>query len=154
MVLTLWSRARSTCPSFSADPGPGSSHTLLVSSAQSQSIVELRRSIDLGAGDVVRSLLGHVLAQSGERDEAERIADDLIRERTERYVSPTFIAQVFAGLKDADRSFEWLFRGVEERDVQLGVWFVGHWYAWGELPSDPRWNEVLLLINHPVAQRE
>ena len=119
-----------------------------------ESIVELRRSIDLGFGDSSRSVLGSVLAQSGERDEAESIVEDLIRQRTERYVSPIFIAQVFAGLKDADRSFEWLFRGVEERDHQLAAWLVGHWYAWGDLPSDPRWNEVLLLINHPAAQRE
>jgi len=58
----------------------------------------------------VSGVLGWALARAGRRDEAGKVADALIERSRREYVSPYFIAMVYAGIPEADRAFEWLDR--------------------------------------------
>ena len=118
-----------------------------------ESLAELKRARDLGGGDLAVSVFGQVLGRAGRREEAEEVAESLIRERAQRYVSPQYIAQVFAVLGQTDLAFDWLFRGIQEQDSAFLI-IVSPGCGWGHLPSDPRWNELLLLINHPLANAD
>jgi tetratricopeptide (TPR) repeat protein len=72
---------------------------------------------------------GHILATLERLDEARATIDTLHSISATRYVPPTAIAIVYAGLKDPERTFEWLERAYDTRDVNLIF-----------LPVDPRWD--------------
>ena len=47
----------------------------------------------------------------------------------ELYIPPYAIARVHAGLREVDRAFAWLERGIEEHDVHLAI-----------PPTEPKWD--------------
>ena len=59
--------------------------------------------------------LGLVAAAKGRGTEARGILDGLYAQSEERYVTPVAFAMLHAGLREADRAFEWLDRAVEDR---------------------------------------
>jgi tetratricopeptide (TPR) repeat protein len=89
----------------------------------------------------VSGVLGWALARAGRRDEAAKVADALIERSRREYVSPYFIAMVYAGIPDADRAFEWLDRAYVGRSPLLV------WQSAGAdldlLHSDPRFAELM-----------
>ena len=58
-----------------------------------------------------RVLRGEVLGRTGKRDDALRLAAELIRERRRIYVRPVEIAGVYAAVGDRVRTLEWLEHG-------------------------------------------
>jgi TolB-like protein/DNA-binding winged helix-turn-helix (wHTH) protein/Flp pilus assembly protein TadD len=72
---------------------------------------------------------GHILSALERLDEARATIDTLNSIKATRYVPPMAIATVYAGLGDREKSFEWLERAYEVRDVNLIF-----------LPVDPRWD--------------
>jgi tetratricopeptide (TPR) repeat protein len=72
---------------------------------------------------------GHILATLKRLDEARATIETLKSISATRYVPPTAIATVYAGLGDGGKVFEWLERAYEVRDVNLIF-----------LPVDPRWD--------------
>ncbi len=89
----------------------------------------------------VSGVLGWALARAGRRDEAAKVADALIERSRREYVSPYFIALIFAGLADADRAFEWLDRAYAGRSPLL-VWQSAE-VDLDLLQSDPRFAELM-----------
>jgi TolB-like protein/DNA-binding winged helix-turn-helix (wHTH) protein/Flp pilus assembly protein TadD len=86
-----------------------------------------------GGSPIALSLEGSALALSGRRAEAEQIVHGLIEARNRRFIPPSAIALVFAGLGDVESALKWLEMGYEARDV--GMMF---------LPIDPKWNDLRL----------
>ncbi len=83
-----------------------------------EAIATLRQGAVTG-GLHTRTLLGFVLARSGQRDEARQFLADL-RARQQRGGNVALdVAIVYAGLGDSDRVFTWLSRAVD--DTWLGV---------------------------------
>ena len=78
---------------------------------------------------ILLGLRGYILAKLHRIDEALETIHTLTTVSETRYVPPTAIAQVYAGLNDRDKVFEWLHRAYEVRDVNLIF-----------LPVDPRWD--------------
>lgn len=84
------------------------------------------------------SWLGWVLGLAGRRAEAERILEELEERRADGYVAPICDVNVYCGLDDNDRAFEWLEKVIEER-----TWFLPQIAAYRRLRSDPRFDGVL-----------
>jgi serine/threonine protein kinase/tetratricopeptide (TPR) repeat protein len=102
-----------------------------------------RKADDLtgGASTLVLASMGYALGQAGKRNEARLILNRLLELRESKYASARYIAQLYWLFDEQDEAFEWLERGIEERD---------HWLCYAKyLPtlqpmrSDPRFREIL-----------
>jgi|SRR5688572_14468134 hypothetical protein len=71
---------------------------------------------------------GHLLATLGRTAEARDVLRTLQEGTRERYVPPTTVALVYAGLGDSAQVFGWLEKAYRAHDVHLAF-----------LPVDPRW---------------
>jgi TolB-like protein/Tfp pilus assembly protein PilF len=76
-------------------------------------------------------LRGYILAKMGKASEAREVLETLQVISKERYVPPYAMALIHAGLSESDKSFEWLDRALEVRDVHLIF-----------LPVDPKWDAL------------
>jgi hypothetical protein len=77
---------------------------------------------------------------SGRRDDARRILNELTALSRQRYVSPKSIADVYEGLRDLDKTFEWWERCYQEHANAM-VWLdVASEYD--TLRSDPRFQSL------------
>ena len=88
--------------------------------------------------------LGYVQAKLGNSAEARNIAEQLERRRTHEFIDAGYIAMVYAGLGDADRTFAWLEKHFQERGagcpwLKLDVHFKS-------LRSDPRFIDLTRRI--------
>ena len=74
-----------------------------------------------GNSPEIRAALGHARAIAGEDTAALALLDELKRLSEQRFVSPSLMAQIYAGLRDDDAAFELLDRGFDVRSADL-VW--------------------------------
>lgn len=65
------------------------------------------------------SLRGYFLARAGRTTEARAVIASLEETSRKRYVPPYAMAPVYAGLGDADATFDWLERAYAARDVPM-----------------------------------
>lgn len=68
-----------------------------------------------GGGLTFKAHLGYALALAGQRDEAERIIEELKELAQGRYVSSYYFAMIYLGLGETDQAFACLEWAVEER---------------------------------------
>jgi predicted Zn-dependent protease len=98
--------------------------------------------------------LGYLYGRSGRRADAlkqlERLDEIAARGR---YVSPVSRAHVYVGLDELDEAFAWLERGYEERTHWL-IWLGREPFDWGNLVSDPRFQDLLRRMNYPGSQSD
>jgi len=66
--------------------------------------------------------------------------------------SPAFIAQIYAWSGDADNTFAWLAKAVEQKDNGLAGQFLEPYYA--SVHADPRWAEFLQRTGSSQQQRD
>jgi len=87
------------------------------------------------------SFVGWIYAVSGRQEDARNVLNRMLDLREKRYVDPSLIGAVYAGLGEKDKAFEWLTKAYEEHSGQI-VWIkVDPWYK--NLRSDPRYKELL-----------
>ena len=85
--------------------------------------------------------LGYAYGISGRLSEAQEILNEfLLRSETE-YIPPTFIARVYMGLNDMDKSFEWLELAYEQKDPL--AYPIKTMPNFGRISSDPRWSALM-----------
>ncbi|HEX8773169.1 MAG TPA: protein kinase [Pyrinomonadaceae bacterium] len=114
-----------------------------------EAIAQYRRAMQLSSNLWIMPGLGHALAMTGQRDAARQILDELIEMSRERYVSPYFIAEVYRGLGEIDRTFEWLEKAYEHHSDWL-VW-LGVEPALDGLRRDPRFTDLMRRVGLPAA---
>ena len=86
--------------------------------------------------------LGYVYAVEGNRTEALNQVEKLKAMAKEKYVDPSFIAWVYAGLGDKDSAFACLNNALNEKMSWLTYYFkVDPFYD--SLKTDPRYSEIL-----------
>ncbi len=71
---------------------------------------------------------GFVYGLTGQYAEAEKILEQMAALKNRRYVTPYAIALLYAGMKNKDKTLEWLNQAFTERT---------NWMVW--LKLDPRW---------------
>jgi hypothetical protein len=101
---------------------------------------------------------GHAYATSGDIQNALEQVAELERQGRQGYVSPYYLAVVYAGLDDKDRAFGELEKAYKNRDDNLFDLNVDPWFD--KLRLDPRFKDLLLrlpsealgkALNLPVA---
>jgi adenylate cyclase len=88
--------------------------------------------------------LGYVYGILNEREKAERILRELQAKKKERYISSYFIALVYLGLGQNDKTFEWLEKAFEERDFSLTN--ITYFPEFDKLHSDRRLTALLKKV--------
>lgn len=91
-----------------------------------------------GHSAVNRSMRAYAMAKLGRVDDARAIMEALQESAAERYIAPSAIARVYAGLGDTDKAFEWLERALNERDP--GAIAIDRDESFESLRSDPRFD--------------
>ncbi|MBB5343844.1 winged helix-turn-helix domain-containing protein [Tunturibacter empetritectus] len=93
----------------------------------------------------VIAALGHVYAVAGRPAEAHKILEELQSESRTGYVSPFYIALVYAGLKDESRTMEWLERAYADRSNSMVFTDVDP--RFDSLRSNPKFQNLLQRMN-------
>jgi len=91
------------------------------------------------------SMLGHTYALMGRRPEAEKLIQELVQLSRTRYISPAYVATIYAGLGDKDRAIEWLEKAYEARAASLVYLKVNPRYD--SLRPDPRFQALIHKIH-------
>jgi len=90
--------------------------------------------------------LGYAYGASGQREDAQRILDQLIELSKRFYVPPTYIAAVYVGLGDKNQAFQWLEKAYKDRDDLIYLKVAPPWVR---LSSDPRLASLVQRVGLP-----
>jgi eukaryotic-like serine/threonine-protein kinase len=83
-------------------------------------IGSLKRSIDLGVFyPLAASALAIAYGASGDREAARGVVRELQRRSSHELVPPVHFAMAYIGVGDTARAFEWLNRGIDEKDIYI-----------------------------------
>ncbi len=107
-------------------------------------VEKARELLEAGAesGDTLhRAALGRLYAALGEAEKASRVLAELEAAARERYVPASCVAAIHCAGGNKEAAFEWLERGVEERDNWLV--FLGIDPIWDDLRSEARFVGLL-----------
>jgi serine/threonine-protein kinase len=97
--------------------------------------------------DELLTLIGYIYAVTGQRVEALKVVDQLKERSKQRYVSPYFIAIVYAGLREKDQTFEWLQKAYDDRSFRIS--YVAVQPEFDNIRSDPRYADLIRKLNLP-----
>ena len=93
--------------------------TLVECGAFTEATQELETAMHVAASPEMRAGLAYALARAGHADAARTHLGALIAASQERYVSPSLVAQVHAGLGDTEQALAWLERAVTMHAADL-----------------------------------
>ncbi|UCC49688.1 MAG: tetratricopeptide repeat protein, partial [Gemmatimonadota bacterium] len=104
--------------------------------------------------DLPIGYLGYLYGRLGQRADALKQLEQLDELAARgRYVSPVTRAYVYAGLDEVDEAIAWLEKGFEERTHWL-IWVGREPFHWGNLASDPRFQDLVRRMNYPTPTAE
>ena len=84
--------------------------------AYPQGLTELQKAASISHDSPqVLGALGHTYGASGNRPAAEKVLAQLMEESKSQYVSPFYVALVYAGLQENDNALDWLERAFRDR---------------------------------------
>lgn len=101
----------------------------------------------LGKLPIILAAAGVALADLGRHEEARRVLEELEARRARGYVSPGFIAPVYAALGRVDEAFRLCDLMLQEHAGHVA--FLAAEPAWAPLRSDPRFQAILRRLNLP-----
>ncbi|HXM99193.1 MAG TPA: tetratricopeptide repeat protein [Candidatus Dormibacteraeota bacterium] len=116
--------------------------------AYDQAIAELRRAADVSQNSPpVLAALARVYAVSGKTTEARNLLDRLMQQSKKQYVSPFYVAIVYAGLGENDKSIDWLEKAYA--DHSNAIVFLKVDPQLDALRSNPRFHELQRKLRLP-----
>ncbi len=81
-----------------------------------QAIAELQKAARISNDSpVMLGALGHAYGVSGNRSGAQKVLDQLMEQSKTQYVSPFYVAIVYAGLAENDKAVDWLEKAYKDR---------------------------------------
>jgi TolB-like protein/Tfp pilus assembly protein PilF len=86
-------------------------------------------------------ILAYAYAISGNKDKAQEILGNILKNLSQQYFSPSYIAEVYIALGDRKQAFFWLEKAFSEFGYNLGRLKVDP--EFDPLRSDPRFTELL-----------
>lgn len=104
-----------------------------------------RHCLHAARGPWAMGYLGYACAKAGRVREALKILEKLTVIYKSRYVPPSSFAPLYFGLEDNDLGFDWLYKGLEERDFTLIHLAVDPF--WDFIRPDPRFDGLLQKMN-------
>ena len=115
-----------------------------------EAVAELQQAIRLsGSSPLTSGSLGYIHAIRGNRAEAHRALDKLREQSKHRYVSPYYLARVYAGLGENDSAFVWLEHAYQARSHYLA--YIKTDLLLDHLRSDPRFRELMRRVGFPLV---
>ncbi|MDT5120761.1 MAG: eukaryotic-like serine/threonine-protein kinase [Acidobacteriota bacterium] len=112
-----------------------------------EAIAELQKARQLDNNPLILAKLARAYALSGKRAEALKLIDELKELSRQRYVSSTFVAEIYAALGERDKAFEWLEKGYDERSI--GMLFLINDPILDSFRTDPRFQDLLRRVGLP-----
>jgi len=113
-----------------------------------EAIASLRKAVEHSQGmPFAVTSLAHALAVSGQQAHARQLLADLLAKADSRYISAYDVAIVYAGLGDANRTFDWLRRAYAERSAFLVN--IGWEPRFDALRDDPRFQAITANMKLP-----
>ena len=88
----------------------------------------------------VLAALGHVYAVSGKKADAVRLLEELKQQSSRRYVSPFYLALVYAGLDDHPQALLWLEKSYDDRSNN--TIFLDEVPQFDKLRAEPRFQSL------------
>ena len=92
-------------------------------------------------------MLGLAYGLADRKAEANKVLNELLKLNETRYVTPAALVNVYIGLGDEDKAFEWLDKAYQERSnfvAYLKVFPIAD-----PLRSDPRYADLLRRVGLP-----
>jgi len=105
---------------------------------------ELEQAVKLSNDEQWIGFVAHDLAISGHRDRARRILRRLQAKAKVSYVSPWWMAIIYAGLGEKERTLYWLDVAYQRREHDLV--FSNCWPMFNDLRKDGRFRDLLHRI--------
>jgi hypothetical protein len=91
--------------------------------------------------------LGHAYAIAGRKPEAQNALDQLLDKSKKQYVSPFYVAIVYAGLNENEKALDWLEKAYDDRSN--GIVFLKVDPQLDSLRSNPRFRSLLQRLALP-----
>jgi hypothetical protein len=109
---------------------------------------ELEKHLVIAEGRVwALAELGYVYAVVGRRPDALKLLNELNQLSREKFVPADAMAQIYVGLGEKGKAFEWLEKGYERHSLGLAGVDLKVDPAWDPLRSDPRFADLLRRMN-------
>jgi tetratricopeptide (TPR) repeat protein len=113
-----------------------------------EAVAELSKAVALQRNmTFALAALGHAYAVSGQRSQALQMVNQLKLMSKERYVSPSDIAMIYAGLGEKDQALTWLEKGFFERSWYMVLLKVDP--RLNPIQSDPRFQDLVRRVGLP-----
>jgi len=91
-------------------------------------------------------ILAWAYGLAGRQGEARALLEELKAQRRRTYVPPFALAAAYGGLREVDPLFEWMEKGIEERDLMTVVTLIPN-PVFGPLRGHPRYQALLRKMN-------
>jgi TolB-like protein len=106
-----------------------------------EAIGEYQKTISLSDDAVPLGMLGRLYGVQGQKEEAQKILQQLLRRREQGYIPAYSVALVYLGLGDRNEAFNWLETGYREHDgFNIGPIRIDPLLA--SLHSDPKFEAL------------
>ena len=94
--------------------------------------------------------LAYAYAKSGQRTQALRTIEELVKRSERSYVPSTLIAATYAAVGDHQEASRWLHKAVQQRDGILIFLNVDPMFE--DLRSDPRYRAIIQQVDLPASK--
>ncbi len=123
-------------------------HTYALNKQFEQAIAASQKAVDVSQrAPGALGMLGMVYALAGQKDEANKILNELLELNKRRYVTPAALANLYIGLDNKDQAFFWLEKAFQERSNYLA--YLKVFPILDPLRSDPRFADLVRRVGLP-----
>ena len=123
-------------------------HTYAANKQFDEAIAASEKAVDLSQRTPgALGILGLAYGLANRKAEANRVLDELVELNKTRYVTPAAFVNVYIGLGDKDKAFEWLDKAVQERSNYVA--YLKVFPIADPLRSDPRFADLLRRVGLP-----
>lgn len=124
-------------------------HTYAANRQFDEAIGAAQKAVDLSERTPgALGILGLAYGLADRKAEAKKVLDELLKLNESRYVTPAALVNVYIGLGDKDKAFEWLEKAYQERSNFVA--YLKVFPILDPLRSDPRFNDLLRRVGLPL----